>query len=135
MAEYSPRLKARLQYFGTQLTTRRKALGLTQNQLARRLDVEGGGGVISTWEKGARPPSLDKLLVMVDFFGTSIDEMLGLMPPRTVVSGNALFCAWDNSVVFLGLPEGERFETWLARILREHQPPPSTEDTESPLHP
>ena len=53
----------------------RKALGLSQEQLAEQLGVSRQS--ISKWETGQSVPDLDKLVVLSRVFGISTDELLG----------------------------------------------------------
>ncbi len=53
----------------------RKQRGLTQEQLAEALQVSMG--VISKWELGQSTPDLSTILELADFFGTSVDVLVG----------------------------------------------------------
>lgn len=53
----------------------RKALNLTQEQLAEAMNVTVGA--VSKWESGASTPDLNTLMGLADFFQTSIDALLG----------------------------------------------------------
>ena len=53
----------------------RKALGLSQEQLAEQVGVSRQS--ISKWETGQSVPELDKLLVLSQVFGVSTDMLLG----------------------------------------------------------
>jgi transcriptional regulator with XRE-family HTH domain len=50
--------------------------GLGQVELAKAIGVSKG--VISLWENGLREPSMYSLIMLAKFFGTSIDELVGL---------------------------------------------------------
>ncbi len=71
-----------LKYLGRKIQTRRKALGLTQEQLAEKLNcslthlcrIEGGC-----------KPGMDALLRICRVLGCSLDELLGLYPPDNQV--------------------------------------------------
>ena len=54
----------------------RLSKNLTQTQLAERMWVKKS--IISAYETDARPPSLDMLILLANFFGESVDYMLGL---------------------------------------------------------
>ncbi len=49
--------------------------GLGQVELAKKLGVSKG--VISLWENGLREPGMYSLILISDFFGISIDELVG----------------------------------------------------------
>ncbi len=53
----------------------RKGKGMTQEQLAETLNVSLG--VISKWELGLSTPEIGIVMEMADFFGTSVDVLLG----------------------------------------------------------
>ena len=53
----------------------RKALGLSQEQLAEQLGVSRQS--ISKWETGQSAPELDKLMALSRVFGVSTDALLG----------------------------------------------------------
>ena len=53
----------------------RKALGLSQEQLAEQIGVSRQS--ISKWETGQSAPELDKLVALSRVFGLSTDELLG----------------------------------------------------------
>lgn len=53
----------------------RKALGLSQEQLAEQIGVSRQS--ISKWETGQSTPELDKLVALSKVFGISTDELLG----------------------------------------------------------
>ena len=61
---------------GKKLKESRQALGLTQLELAEKLGC--GRSSIGDWESGRTEPSLDMLILLANFFGESVDYMLGL---------------------------------------------------------
>ena len=74
----------------------RKALGLSQEQLAEQVGVSRQA--ISKWETGQSAPELDKLVRLSQVFGISTDELLGrekktspeVQPIRDYVKANLL---------------------------------------------
>ena len=58
-----------------QILQARKALGLSQEQLAEQIGVSRQS--ISKWETGQSAPELDKLVALSRVFGISTDELLG----------------------------------------------------------
>ena len=56
------------------LVTLRKQKGLTQMDLAERLNVSRQA--ISRWEVGAAVPSTDNLIVLSDVYGTTVDYLI-----------------------------------------------------------
>ena len=53
----------------------RKELGLTQKQLAEKLQVSNSS--VCDWEKGWTQPDLETLLSLAKFFKVSVDYLLG----------------------------------------------------------
>ena len=49
---------------------------LGQVELAKSIGVSKG--VISLWENGLREPNMQSLIALAQFFGVSIDELVGL---------------------------------------------------------
>lgn len=60
---------------GESIRSRRKKMGLTQEQLAEALGVTTGA--VHKWESGKTTPELTMLVQIAQFFETSIDELLG----------------------------------------------------------
>jgi len=54
----------------------RKMKGLTQLQLATRLNVSQAS--IASWENGTRRPDVDFLPTLANFYGVSIGELYGI---------------------------------------------------------
>lgn len=60
---------------GERLANLRENLGLTQKELAAKLNV--GRSTISDYEKGTTQPSYDVLIKLADFFDVSLDYLFG----------------------------------------------------------
>lgn len=56
---------------------------LTQKELACRLGI--AGATISAYESGTRAPSIATLCKMAAFFSTSVDYIVGYIPPKDKV--------------------------------------------------
>ena len=67
--------------FGQRLAELRSERGLTQEELANRLDISRSA--IGMYERGEREPSFDLLDKLTDFFGVGIGYMLGATNLRT----------------------------------------------------
>lgn len=65
-----------MEYFGDKLKALRKEKGLTQQQLAEKMELVKGS--ISAYEQNTKYPSLDVLIKLCTFFHVSADYMLGL---------------------------------------------------------
>lgn len=61
--------------FGKVLYSLRKKHQLSQKELAKELDVAQAS--INYWEKGERTPSIEAAKKISDYFGVSINDMLG----------------------------------------------------------
>ena len=59
---------------GTFLKELRKAKGLTQEQLAEKLNVSSR--TVSRWETGSNMPDIGMLVEIADFYDVSIDFLL-----------------------------------------------------------
>ena len=57
--------------FGMKLQSLRKEKGLSQEALAEKLHVSRQA--VSKWESGAGYPEMDKLILISDLFGVTID--------------------------------------------------------------
>jgi transcriptional regulator with XRE-family HTH domain len=64
---------------GQRIRDLRKAAGLTQEQLARKIDV--GTDAVRKWEKGRRTPLLDMAQKLAVALECSIDDLVGHKPP------------------------------------------------------
>lgn len=63
------------QTFGERLKTLRKSKGISQQAVG---DLFGIGRIsVSNWERGKNPPTTDKLERLAEFFGVSVDWLLG----------------------------------------------------------
>ena len=64
--------------FAENLQILRKKHGLTQEGLAEIMGVSRQA--VSKWEQGEGYPEVEKLLILADRFGVSIDGLMGLAP-------------------------------------------------------
>ena len=62
-----------LQLYG-KIQARRKALGLSQEELAQRMGVSRQS--VTKWETGLSAPDLDRLVELADTLGVSLDYLL-----------------------------------------------------------
>ena len=60
--------------FGSKLYGLRKEKGLSQEELANRLEVTRQ--TVSKWELGDSTPDLDKLVMLAEIFEVSLDELV-----------------------------------------------------------
>jgi transcriptional regulator with XRE-family HTH domain len=65
---------------GQRLVELRQAAGLTQMQLASKLGVHHSN--IAFWELSGTPPRGEVLPVMAQALSVSVDELLGVTPPK-----------------------------------------------------
>ena len=64
-----------VEFISKSIVSNRKKRGLTQEELAEKLDVSSA--VISKWERGISMPELTIVFKMADCFEISVDELLG----------------------------------------------------------
>lgn len=64
-----------LEFMSKSIIVQRKKIGLTQEELAEKLDVSAAA--ISKWERGISTPELSMVCKMADCFEISVDELLG----------------------------------------------------------
>lgn len=65
-----------MEYFGSRLKASRKSAGITQAQLANKLQL--ASGTISAYEQGLKYPSIEVLIKICDILSTSSDYLLGI---------------------------------------------------------
>lgn len=76
-----------MQEFGNRLYELRKKSGLSQENLAEKLNISRQ--TLSKWELGESTPDMEKLIAISDLFEISLDElMLGKKPPTGVSDKN-----------------------------------------------
>lgn len=61
--------------FGSYLKTQRELAGLTQSELAKQTGLSQAA--ISRWEDDMRIPNIENCLLLANFYGISIDELIG----------------------------------------------------------
>jgi len=66
---------------GIRIADLRKQAGLTQRQLAERIDTAWSN--VAYWERGADAPPGHILPKLAEVLGTTADELLGIKPPKT----------------------------------------------------
>lgn len=76
-AGYAPAMS---QKFGSRLAAARRAVGLSQNDLAAKLGVPQSN--ISFWERWDKAPRGEVLPKLTAVLGVGADELLGITPPK-----------------------------------------------------
>lgn len=71
-----------MEYFGSKLKAVRKSKGMTQLELAKRLNIAKGS--ISAYEQGVTYPSVDVLIKICDILDVSSDYLLGISDEITI---------------------------------------------------
>lgn len=74
--------------FGKMIRKLRKKIGLTQTELAQRLNVTDKA--VSKWENGGGYPEITLLPILAELFGVSVDYMLKGNPRGIAVAGNII---------------------------------------------
>ena len=88
-----------LQLYG-KIQARRKALGLSQEELAQRMGVSRQS--VTKWETGLSAPDLDRLVELADTLGVSLDYL-----PQDM--RKARLCLWKRKRK--GGPQRQRTRT------------------------
>lgn len=95
---------------GEKLTQARKAAGLTQADVAAKLNVSRQA--VSRWESRQSKPSTEKLLALGELYGISIDQLLNTEKPAAEAVPTLPEARPTESVV----PEKRRPRTWLKYV-------------------
>ena len=61
--------------FAKELKQHREMNGLTQAEVAKATGLNQSS--ISRWEEGKRSPSIEYCIILADFYGISLDELVG----------------------------------------------------------
>mgnify|MGYP004646620275 FL=1 len=91
---------------GEKLTQARKAAGLTQADVAARLNVSRQA--VSRWESGQSKPSTERLLALGGLYGISIDQLLNAEEPVVEAVPNEPEAVPVEPVI----PQKHRSRTW-----------------------
>jgi transcriptional regulator with XRE-family HTH domain len=70
-------------YFGDKIKALRLEKGLSQQQLANKLELVRG--TISAYEQSTKYPSVEALIKLCDFFNVSADYLLGLSDNKKII--------------------------------------------------
>lgn len=80
--------------FAQWIGAQRVAIGATQDELAARINANGGnivnGSVISHWEKGNRRPSGQNLVAMCLALGVGLDRVMQILQVPTQAAPSQL---------------------------------------------
>jgi transcriptional regulator with XRE-family HTH domain len=91
---------------GCRIAERRRALGYSQEALARKLYVTRQA--VSKWEKGISVPTLDTLCDMSKLFSVSVDELLGLFEPApNIIDNEDIFAGHDRAYIISKIAANE----------------------------
>lgn len=96
--------------FHEKLYTLRKASGMTQTELAEKLDVSRQA--VSRWEMGTAKPEVDTLIAISDLFGVTLDYLLkdrkepreqgvSPVPPETADEKEEAWIKWIRAAMVL----------------------------------
>ena len=61
--------------FGFYLKTQRELVGLSQSELAKQTGLSQAA--ISRWEDDLRIPNIENCLILAEFYGITLDELIG----------------------------------------------------------
>ena len=109
---------------GARLRQARDASGLTQEDVAARLDV--APQTVWQWEDGRVAPMVDRLNVLASLYGVSVDWLLG----RTNVSEEVADLAFRYSLTDLPEEDIDMVNDFI-RMVRDRRRRPDSEDSPS----
>ncbi|MBS1471855.1 MAG: helix-turn-helix transcriptional regulator [Lachnospiraceae bacterium] len=66
-----------LDKFSERLHALRKERGLSYKELAEQLNSHASDGALFRWENGYVKPRLDYVILLADFYGVSLDYIVG----------------------------------------------------------
>ncbi|MNI51207.1 HTH-type transcriptional regulator ImmR [compost metagenome] len=81
--------------FGKRLAELRNNLGISQYELAARMNLSRGQ--IANYEQGTREPDFNTLTLLADFFEVSLDSLLGRESSNVETNRNELI-----NIIFIG---------------------------------
>ena len=61
--------------YGTEIKTHREKLGISKLELSKKIGTSHQN--IGRWESGKTIPNIDFCVKLADFFGISLDELIG----------------------------------------------------------
>ena len=61
--------------YGNEIKSFRLSMNLSQSQLAKATGISQQA--ISFWEQNKRTPNMDDCIILADFFGITLDELVG----------------------------------------------------------
>ncbi|HFH9951105.1 TPA: S24 family peptidase [Streptococcus suis] len=115
-------------YIGQKIKDFRKLAGMTQTDLAQRLETTKQ--TISRYEKGDRKPGQDTLFDLADVFGVSIDD---LFPQRTPTAPNSLIEQISDKVVQLTEPNQKNVLRYSSELLDKQNTVENSKNTVNEL--
>lgn len=92
-----------MEYFGSKLKAVRKSKGITQLELAKRLNIAKGS--ISAYEQGATYPSVDVLIKICEVLNTSSDYLLGISDEVTLKMSGLTEKQMESFLQFVAIVE------------------------------
>lgn len=92
----------------------RESKGITQQRLADDTGIDRA--LIARYENGTRKPPIDNLVILSDYFGVSIDEVVGV-PPKPPSDADLKFALFggDKEITDAQFEEVKKY----ARYLKE----------------
>lgn len=94
-----------MEKFAEQLVSLRKQAGMSQEDLAEKLQLTRQ--TISKWETGASTPDLDLLVRLAEVFDISVDCLLGIKKPdkksAKKTSFLSIFCIFQLTIFVAGV--------------------------------
>ena len=95
---------------GEKLTQARKAVGLTQADVAAKMNVSRQA--VSRWESGQSKPSTERLLALGELYGVSIDQLL-TQENKPSAAGETISAPPEVESTEPVIPKTRRTRAWL----------------------
>ncbi len=95
--------------FGQRITRLRKEKGLTQNDIAERVNVTSQA--VSKWENDQATPDIDILVKLSEIYDISLDELLGKEKHSTVLTNKPNKKDFDSMILkitILDVKDGDK---------------------------
>lgn len=61
--------------YGAEIKSHRENLGISQHELSKKIGISHQN--INRWESGKALPNIDFCVKLADFFGVTLDELIG----------------------------------------------------------
>lgn len=107
---------------GERIAIQRKAVGLTQKELAEKLHTSRE--IINYWEKGSRDIKTENIILLAKHLFVSTDYLLGLSDNPTTDEATKSLCKTlrlsDKAIKFLQEPKNKSISDTIDKLIEQH---------------